>query len=105
MTFHLTEDEIQNAFEAIEYHGYSGLVPLPLEWQTIQNNWVQIKQRITTLDLDEYTPVRPMVLFSPKSRATVRPVCLLHPIDLIIYSALTLIAKDDLEKRKGFAEK
>jgi len=41
-----------------------------------------------------------MIVFAPKSRATVRPVCLLHPIDLIIYSALTLIVKDDLEAER-----
>jgi hypothetical protein len=100
MPFHLTEDELQNAFEALEHHGYSGLVPFPPEWQTVKENWAEIKQQIATFDLDDYVPTSPMLLFAPKTRATVRPVYLLHPIDLIIYSALTLIIKDDLESER-----
>ena len=96
----LTEAELQNAYEAIEHHGYSGLVPLPPEWEVVKEHWENIKQGITTLDLDDYTPSPPMLLFAPKSHATVRPVYLLHPIDLIIYSALTLIIKDDIEAQR-----
>jgi hypothetical protein len=91
---------LQNAFEAIEHHGYSGLVPHPPEWQTIRDNWHDIRPQIAAFDLDEYRPHSPMVMFAPKSRATVRPVCLLHPVDLLIYSALTLIVKDDLEVQR-----
>jgi hypothetical protein len=100
MPFNLTEQELQNAFEALEHHGYSGLVPYPPEWQTVRDNWPKIKERIAHFDLDVYQPNTPMVMFAPKSRATVRPVCLLHPIDIIIYSALTLIVKDDLEAQR-----
>jgi hypothetical protein len=100
MPFNLTEQELQNAFEAIEHHGYSGLVPHPPEWQTIRDNWGEIRPQIAAFDLDEYRPHSPMVMFAPKSRATVRPVCLLHPVDLLIYSALTLIVKDDLEVQR-----
>jgi hypothetical protein len=91
---------LQNAFEALEHHGYSGLVPNPPEWQTVQDNWEKIKARIARIYLDVYQPSTPMVMFAPKSRATVRPVCLLHPIDIVIYSALTLIVKDDLEAER-----
>jgi hypothetical protein len=100
MPFNLTEQELQNAFEALEHHGYSGLVPYPPEWQTVRENWEEIKARIARFDLDVYQPSTPMVMFAPKSRATVRPVCLLHPIDIVIYSALTLIVKDDLESER-----
>lgn len=100
MPFQLTEPELQNAFDAIEHHGYSGLVPEPPEWSVIKDNWAIVRQRIATIDLDVYTPNAPMILFAPKSRATVRPVCLLHPVDLIIYSALVLIIKDDLERER-----
>lgn len=99
MPFNLTEQDLQNAFEALEHHGYSGLVPLP-EWQTVRDNWDAIKTRIASFDLDEYRPNNPMVMFAPKTRATLRPVCLLHPIDLLVYSALTLIVKDDLESER-----
>ena len=100
MPFNLTEQELQSAFEALEHHGYSGLVPFPPEWQTVRDHWDEIKTRIAGFDLDEYRPNSPMVMFAPKSRATVRPVCLLHPVDILIYSALTLIVKDDLEAQR-----
>src|ERR1700730_18540856 len=100
MPFDLTEPEVQNAFDALEHHGYSGLVPYPPEWQTVRENWEKIKARIAHFDLEVYQPSTPMVMFAPKSRATVRPVCLLHPIDIVIYSGLTLIVKDDLEVQR-----
>jgi hypothetical protein len=100
MPFNLTEQELQNAFEALEHHGYSALVPYPPEWETVRDNWEEIKARIARFDLEVYQPSTPMVMFAPKSRATVRPVCLLHPIDIVIYSALTLIVKDDLEAER-----
>lgn len=100
MPFTLTELELQSAFEAIEHHGYGGLAPVPLEWSIVRGRWNEIKPTLATIDLDDYVPSSPMILFAPKSRATVRPVCLLHPIDLIIYSALTLIVKNDLEAER-----
>src|SRR4051812_43989351 len=36
----------------------------------------------------------------PQVTSNLRPVCLLHPIDLLIYSALTLVVKDDLESER-----
>jgi hypothetical protein len=100
MPFNLTDRELQYAFEALEHHGYSGLVPYPPEWQTVRDNWNEIKTRIERFDLEVYLPSTPMLMFAPKSRATVRPVYLLHPIDIVIYSALTLIVKDDLEAER-----
>lgn len=100
MPFNLTEQELQNAFEAIDHHGYSGLVPAPPEWKIIQDRWNELKPLLGGIDLDEYVPNAPMVMFAPKTRATVRPVSLLHPTDLIIYSALVLIVKDDIETER-----
>jgi hypothetical protein len=38
-----------------------------------------------------------MKVFAPKGRANIRIVHLLHPQDLIIYTALVLIVKNDIE--------
>jgi hypothetical protein len=80
MPFNLTDNEIQNAFDAIEHHGYCGLIPKPLEWTEVKTHWAAIKAYIAACDLDSYKPATPMVIFAPKSRATVRPVCLMHPV-------------------------
>lgn len=97
MTFHLTESEIQAAFDAIEYHGYSALMPTPPEWSVFRSELSAIKTEIAQIDLDTYQPCKPLRIYAPKSRATVRVVSLLHPIDLLIYTALTLAIKSDIE--------
>lgn len=97
MTFNLSEAELQSALEAIEHHGYSALLPTPPEWAVMKAEWASLRPEIAKLDLDTYTPVRPLRIYAPKSRATVRVVSLLHPLDLIIYTALTLVIKNDIE--------
>lgn len=100
MTFNLTEEELENAFAAIEHHGYSALLPEPPEWALIRENWSAIRADIAEKDLDTYAPYKVTRLYAPKSRATSRLVSLLHPQDLIIYTALTIIVKDDLERAR-----
>jgi hypothetical protein len=100
MPFNLTENELQLAYEAIEHHGYSVLVPAPPEWQAAKDHWDDYRQILAGLDLDTYRPKAPMRVYAPKSRFTLRAVTLLHPDDLLIYTALTLIAKDDIEQAR-----
>ena len=73
------------------------MLPPAYEWKTIQAKWPEVRQNLAGLDLDTYKPHKPLCVFAPKSRATIRVVHLLHPEDLILYSALVLIVKDDLE--------
>ena len=95
--FKLTDQELDNARDAISHHGYSALIPPPPEWTTVKDNWLQIREHLVTVDLDNYNPHKPLLVFAPKSRANIRVVNLLHPEDLILYTALVLIIKDDLE--------
>ncbi|MBX7258031.1 MAG: RNA-directed DNA polymerase [Candidatus Hydrogenedentes bacterium] len=95
--FKLTESELDAAFAAINHHGYSTMMPEPQEWAVVTFNWISIRSSLAQLDLDTYDPFEPMQVFSPKSRSSVRVLHLLHPQDLIIYTALVLIVKDDIE--------
>ena len=95
--FKLTDTELQNAYDAVSHHGYSALWPPPQEWRTVSDYWSQIKDYLSALDLDTYNPNVPLRVFAPKSRANIRVAHLLHPEDLILYTALVLIVKDDLE--------
>lgn len=97
MTFKLSEQELNWAFEAINHHGYSAMLPEPVEWTNIKDKWTEVRNYIQELDLDIYEPYKPMKIFAPKSRANIRIVHLLHPQDLIIYTALVLIVKNDIE--------
>jgi hypothetical protein len=58
MPFNLTENELQLAYEAIEHHGYSVLVPAPPEWQAAKDHWDDYRQILAGLDLDTYRPKR-----------------------------------------------
>src|SRR5688572_5790050 len=95
--FFLTAQELENARAAIDRHGYSAMLPAPPEWGVVASNWASIRDAIERIDLDTYDPYAPLKSFAPKGRATVRPLHLLHPQDLLIYTALTLIAKNDVE--------
>ena len=95
--FKLMESELQNAFEAINHHGYSAMLPPAYEWKSIVANWVKVKQFLVHTDLDTYSPYEPLQVFAPKNRANLRVVHILHPEDLLIYTALVLIVKNDLE--------
>jgi len=97
MAFNLTEHELDRALAAIEFHGYGALLPPAPEWQVIHANWPAVREKLQTLDLDTNRTISPLRIYAPKSRSNLRVVSLLHPQDLIIYTALTLIAKNDIE--------
>lgn len=77
------------------------MLPEPPEWQVVVDNWSTVSDAITKIDLDTYEPYKPMTVFAPKSRANIRVTHLLHPQDLLIYTALTLIAKNDIEASRA----
>ncbi len=95
--FNLTTQELDNAFAAITHHGFSTMLPDPPEWAVVTANWSSIRDAIERIDLDVYEPFKPLKVFAPKNRANVRLLHMLHPQDLIIYTALVLIAKPDIE--------
>ncbi len=98
--FNLTAQELENAYTAINHHGYSAMLPEPYEWKSVKSKWDDVRTFIMSLDLDVYEPRKPMKIFAPKNRANIRVVHLLHPQDLIIYTALTLIVKNDIEDNR-----
>ena len=95
--FKLTIDEIDSAKAALDHHGYSTLLPRPPEWQDLATNWIDIRSHICSLNLEAYRPNEPIVVTVAKNEWSVRHVHLLHPEDLLIYTALALILKGDIE--------
>jgi hypothetical protein len=93
----LTDIELEYAFKAIQHHGYSAMLPQLHEWASVIDTWADIKHYLTEIDLDAYTPHKVLKVFAPKSRASIRVVHMLHPEDLLIYTALILIIKNDIE--------
>lgn len=98
--FNLTTAELNASFAAISHHGYSTMLPEPVEWTVVKNNWEVIRTAIEKIDLDNYEPYSVTRVFAPKSRANIRVTHLLHPQDLIIYTALVIIASVDIEAHR-----
>ena len=98
--FNLTDVELDSAREAIDHHGFSTMLPTPPEWEIVRNNWLSIRATLEKIDLDTYEPFKLTKVFAPKNRANIRVVHLLHPQDLIIYTALVMIAKNDIEQSR-----
>ena len=92
----ITEDQLETAFAAIEEHGYGDFFPKPPEIEVIRDNWDSIRSKLSEIDLDTYIGYDRVTTFAPKSRLAVRRVSLLHPFDLIIYTALVLSLRDEI---------
>ncbi len=99
--FKLTTAELDSTKAAIDHHGYSTLLPTPPEWQDLTTHWLDVRNHISGINLDTYKPKKPIVVTVAKNEWSVRQVQLLHPEDLLIYTALTLILKDDMEAARS----
>ena len=100
MAFQLTKEELDRAKRVIEHHDYGIFFPRPTEWKWVSEHWEGIRTHLAGVDLDVYQPREPLRSHAPKSRINLRPVVLLHPFDLLIYTALILIVRDDLEAQR-----
>lgn len=76
------------------------MLPDPPEWAVVVANWPAVRDVLEKIDLDTYEPFKSMRVFAPKTRATIRVMHMLHPQDLLIYTALVLIAKNDIEANR-----
>src|SRR5437868_79222 len=96
----LTEKALDNALAAVELHGYGSFFPDPPEMAVLNNSWPEIRLALSQLDLDTYQGYEPVVSFAPKSRLNVRRVALLHPYDLVLFTALTLELRDGISSAR-----
>lgn len=98
--FRLSEASIQNGFETIKHHGYSDFFPTPPEWAAVEAGWNELKPMLAQIDLHEYHPFQPVYAHAPKSKINLRPVTLLHPVDLILYTSLVADLKRHIEVKR-----
>src|SRR5437773_6465304 len=92
----LTGDQIEHGFACIKHHGYGSFFPSPSEIDIISNDWGQIRDHLSSIDLDTYKCYEPLSTFVPKSYLNIRSVSLLHPFDLILYTSLVHSFKKDI---------
>jgi len=98
--FTLSEESLQRGYDAIIHHGYSDFFPEPPEFAAVTKGWDKLRPFLAGFDLTKYSPFKPVYAFAPKSKINLRPVTLLHPADLILYSALVsdLVKKIDAHR-------
>jgi len=96
----LTEAELDHALEAIGRHGYGDFFPEPPELLLLRANWPTIRNDLLKIDLDIYEGYDVLTAFAPKSRLNVRRVALLHPYDLLFYTALVLILREGINSSR-----
>jgi hypothetical protein len=62
--------------------------PRAFEFTAIRQNWKEVKDHILAINLETYTPRKPLIRFAPKLGGTHRIVHRLDPIDSLIYTAM-----------------
>jgi hypothetical protein len=103
--FKLTPDSLDNALKALQHHGYGDFFPEPPEMDLLAANWATIQQDLSSVDLDVYQGYDRVYAFAPKSRLNVRSVSLLHPYDLLCFTALVLDLRDGVTAARATSEK
>ena len=95
--FRLAAEELDCAKDAIECHGYSTMLPDPIEWQDLTDRWETIRDELRHINLEHYRPRPPILVTAAKDDKSTRVLHLLHPHDMLLYTSLTLLLKDDIE--------
>jgi len=101
----LARNLLDRALKAIVHHGYGTFFPVPPELEIVRKNWAGIAPELASVDLDTYQGYDLILSFAPKSRLNVRRVALLHPCDMIFYTALLLVLKGLIAKSRLPADK
>ena len=61
-------------------------------------HWPVLRTHLCNLDLEQYAPREPLAITVAKDEVSVRLVHLLHPEDMLLYTSLMLIVKNDIER-------
>ncbi len=96
----LNADILDQSLAAIKHHGYGDFFPEPPEWRLVEQNWNEVRTCLQNIDLDTYSGYDRIATFAPKSRLNIRRVLLLHPFDLLIFTALVLVLRDDIHSAR-----
>jgi len=98
--FRLSQEELDVAKQAIEFHGIDSFYPRQPEIDDALAAWTEVSEHIRKIDLDTYKPYPQMTTYVLKDDKLVRPIDHLHVQDLLIYTALVIILRDTVEKSR-----
>jgi hypothetical protein len=98
--FKLSADSLDRGYQAVLHHGYSDFFPEPPEFEAVKKGWDKLRTILGGIDLTKYKPFKPVYAFAPKSKINLRPVTLLHPVDLVLYSSLVADLVEHIDDRR-----
>jgi len=96
----LTSDSVEFAKVHITKFYDSDFFPKPFEYLALWNNWSDVKNYLTSTDIDSILMEDPTVLCSPKPSGTFRIVHQIDQISSIVYTALTYMIAEKVEARR-----
>lgn len=66
----------------------SDFFPKSFHFDAISIDWDRIKEELSEIDLESYTPVSPLIMYAPKGNDNFRVVHRLSPYDCLLYTSL-----------------
>ena len=96
----LTNDAIDFAKTHITKFYDSDFFPKPFEYLALWDNWCDVKSYLTETNLDKILMEDPTIMCSPKPSGTFRIVHQIDPISSIVYTALTYMIAEKIEKKR-----
>jgi len=96
----LPEAALEWALKHLQRYGDSDILAVPMEYQAIAADWVEIKKWLLAVDVARHEP-RPLLRFLvPKPEGGYRVATRLDPLDALIYTALVYEFVRPLEKSR-----
>lgn len=96
----VTGPELEHALSFIEATRSSDYFPEPFEVSAIRASWDKVSPVLQNIDLLSHAPRQAYEMVAPKQRALIRPVHLLDPLDLLLYTALTIRLAPAIESKR-----
>ncbi|EGR5123459.1 reverse transcriptase [Vibrio cholerae] len=96
----LTNDAVEFAKIHIKKFYDSDFFPKPFEYLALWDNWSDVKSYLITTELDDILMEDPTIMCSPKPSGTFRIVHQLDPISSIVYTALTYMIAEKIERNR-----
>jgi len=97
----ISADELNDSLDYLEQTGFSDFFPEPFEIDAIRHSWPRIRSILEGIDLLDYETKNPYEVTAPKGNWLVRPVKLLNPIDVILFSSLSFRLAPQIQDRRN----
>lgn len=93
------------ALQHVMRFGDTDILPVPFEYDALQDDWTRIQAYLSKMDLHTWTVRAHRSLLAPKGRYAFRVVTQIDPLDFILYAALICEIATDLEAARVPVEK